>query len=122
MKNIGVIGLGYVGRPLAYLAAYNGYNVIGIDNSDEIILETNNRTNIPKELLQQNYSELKLYATKDYIKLKDVEIIIICVPTPTVKNIPDLTIIENVIKNIGNYIKKQCLIILESTVAPRDDL
>ena len=47
-----------------------------------------------------------------------MDIIIICVPTPTINNQPDLTILENVIRNIGDNIKKGCLIILESTVAP----
>ena len=121
MKNIGIIGLGYVGKPLAYLAAYNGYNVIGIDNCDETILEINNKADVPKEMQQKNYSELNLYAAKDYTKLKDVEVIIICVPTPTIKNSPDLTILKNVIRSMGKYIKKGCLIILESTVAPRYD-
>ena len=121
MKKIGKQKINYEGMPLAYLTAYNGYNVIGIDNRDETISKINNKIDIPKELQQINYSELNLYATKDYTKLKDIEVIIICVPTPTVKNKPDLTIMENVIRSIGNHIKKGCLIILESTVAPRYD-
>ena len=118
VKNVGIIGLGYVGGPLAYLTAYRGYNVIGIDNDNEAILKINSRINIPKELKQNECDKLNLFATKDYTKLKGMDIIIICVPTPTINNKPDLTILENVVRNIGDYIKKGCLIILESTVAP----
>lgn len=117
IKNVGIIGLGYVGGPLAYLTAYNGYNVVGIDNSNEAILKINNRVNIPKQLKQYKFDKLNLLATKDYTKLKEMDIIIICVPTPTANNKPDLTILNNVVKNMGEYIKKEALIVLESTVA-----
>ena len=73
IKNVGIIGLGYVGGPLAYLTAYNGYNVVGIDNSNEAILKINNRVNIPKQLKQYKFDKLNLLATKDYTKLKEMD-------------------------------------------------
>lgn len=118
VNNVGIIGLGYVGGSLAYLTAYRGYNVIGIDNDNEAISKINSRINVPKELKQYECDNLNLFATNDYTKLKKMDIIIICVPTPTINNKPDLTILENVVRNIGDNIKKGCLIILESTVAP----
>lgn len=113
---VGVIGLGYVGKPLAYLAAEKGYDVIGIDNNKTIIEGINARKDIPTQLKIEK-SKMKLFATDDYSKLNDCHIVIVCVPTPTKNNIPDLSIIENVVNNMKNYIKNS-LIIVESTVAP----
>lgn len=119
-QNIGIIGLGYVGAPLAYLSSYKGYNVIGIDNNINAIERINKKTNVPIQLnnAKNGKQVLNLIATSDYSKLTDMDIIIICVPTPTINDLPDLTILNNVIENIGKFIKKGCLIILESTVAP----
>lgn len=118
VENIGIIGLGYVGTPLAYLTAFKGYNVIGLDNNDDVIEKINNRENIPNELKNKINDKINLFATRDYSNLKNIDVIIICIPTPTINNIPDLTILKNVIKNIKGFIKRGCLIILESTVAP----
>ena len=114
---IGIIGLGYVGKPLSYLAAEKGYNVIGIDNNKVAIDKINNREDVPKQI-EDKISQMRLIATDDYSKLKECEIIIVCVPTPTKNNVPDLSIIENVVNNIAKYVKQNCLIIIESTVAP----
>lgn len=116
-SNIGIIGLGYVGTPLAYLVATKKYKVIGIDNNDVVIEKINKRLNIPDEL-KRKCENIDLIASKDYSLLKDTDIIIVCVPTPTINNKPDLTIIKNVIKNLRGLIKQGCLIIIESTVAP----
>ena len=114
---VGIIGLGYVGAPLAYLTAYKGYKVIGVDNNNEAIERINKRQNIP-EVLNRNWKEMDLMATRDYSLLNDADIIIVCVPTPTINNKPDLEILINVIKNVSLFIKGGCLIIIESTVAP----
>ena len=113
---VGVIGLGYVGKPLAYLAAEKGYEVIGIDNNIKVIEEINARKDIPTQI-NKDISKIKLFATDDYSKLDNCQIVIVCVPTPTKNNIPDLSIIENVVTNMKDYVEKS-LIIVESTVAP----
>lgn len=113
---VGVIGLGYVGKPLAYLAAEKGYEVIGIDNNIKVIEEINARKDIPTQI-NKDISKIKLFATDDYSKLDNCQIVIVCVPTPTKNNIPDLSIIENVVINMKDYVEKS-LIIVESTVAP----
>lgn len=118
LENVGIIGLGYVGAPLAYLIAFKGYNVIGIDKNEKVNSEINNRLNIPKELKKYNKQEINLIASNNYKLLNKMDVIIICVPTPTTNYHSDLSILENVVKNIGIYIKKGCLLILESTVAP----
>lgn len=115
--NVGIIGLGYVGAPLAYLTASKGYRVIGIDKNIDAINQVNKRINIPYQLREKR-DKLNLEATNDYTKLIDMDIIIICVPTPTMNNIPDLTSLKNVVKEMKDYIKLGCLIIVESTVAP----
>ena len=88
-KKIGIIGLGYVGKPLAYLAAEKGYNVIGIDNNKVVIERINNAKDIPNQI-KNKVNNMKLFATDDYSKLRECKIIIVCVPTPTKNNIPDL--------------------------------
>lgn len=115
-KNVGIIGLGYVGAPLAYLATSKGYNVIGVDKDNIAIENINKRTNIPKEL--KKIENAKLSASNDYTSLQNVDIIIVCVPTPTKNNKPDLTILRNVMYELKNVLKKDCLLIIESTVAP----
>ena len=114
---VAIIGLGYVGAPLAYLAACKGYEVVGVDNSNKAIDKINKRLNVPSTLIN-DCNEIDLIATKDYSSLSETDIIIICVPTPTINNKPDLEILKNVIKNMSLFIKKGCLIIIESTVAP----
>lgn len=113
---VGVIGLGYVGKPLAYLAAEEGYEVIEIDNNIKVIEEINARKDIPTQI-NIDISKIKLFATDDCSKLDNCQIVIVCVPTPTKNNIPDLSIIENVVSNMKDYVEKS-LIIVESTVAP----
>lgn len=118
-EQISIIGLGYVGCPLAYLTASNGYNVIGIDNNFDIVDAVNKRINLPSQLENSmNLDEISLLATDKYEMIKNSKIIIICVPTPTKKNIPDVTILNNVINKISNFIMKGTLIIVESTLAP----
>lgn len=116
-RKVGIIGLGYVGAPLAYLTAYKGYSVIGIDNDERTIERINKRFNMPREL-NSDLNGLDLIATRDYSSLKDVDIIIVCVPTPTRNNKPNVDILKSVIQDMGLFIKKGCLIIIESTVAP----
>lgn len=119
-KKIGIIGLGYVGMPLAYLTASKGFDVIGIDNNFNTIELINKRKNIPCELKNNLYNKnnITLIATNDYKFLFDRDIIIICVPTPTKNNKPDLTILNEVMDKLSKYIKRGCLLIIESTIAP----
>lgn len=117
-SKVGIIGLGYVGAPLAYLTAYKGYSVVGIDNDTKAIKKINERLNIPEELIDNNNRKIDLIATTDYSLLKDMDIVIVCVPTPTINNKPNVTILKSVIKDMGPFMKKGCLLIIESTVAP----
>lgn len=120
MKNIvGIIGLGYVGRPLAYLVASNEYEVIGIDTDIRKINDINNRKKLPIQLKEKYETQkYKIKASSDYNLLKKANIIIICVPTPTIDNKPDLSILNNVVDSLAKVMKKNTLLIVESTIAP----
>lgn len=123
MNLVSVVGLGYVGLPLAIAAAKSGILVHGIDSNTEKIdciqsgispIEDIESTDI-KELLDSE----KLTVSSNFDKIADSEIVIICVPTPLDKNRkPDLSFIYNSAKSIARYLKENTLIILESTVQP----
>lgn len=119
-KIVGIIGLGYVGLPLAYIASVNNYKVIGIDTDEKKVNTVNNKKKIPTQL-QELYKEedLNVTASSDYNKLKEADIIVVCVPTPTIDNKPDTRILENVTESLSKVMKKNVLLIVESTVAPK---
>jgi UDP-N-acetyl-D-glucosamine dehydrogenase len=105
-KSVAVIGLGYVGWPLAELASRKGYKVIGIDIDESRV-----------RAIKEKESEIE--ATADFSKVKEVETIIICVPTPVFENhLPDLGPIQAACSAIAPHLKPGQLVILESTVNP----
>ncbi|MCP4231528.1 MAG: nucleotide sugar dehydrogenase [bacterium] len=119
----GVIGLGYVGLPLAM--AYNdaGYRVVGFDINDERVEMTNEGVSqiddVPSERLKRAVDDEMMSATNDMAQLADVDIIVICVPTPlTPHREPDVSYLENTSDTIAQYLRKGQLIIVESTVYP----
>ncbi len=130
-----VIGLGYVGLPLAVELAKAGFNVIGID-LDKNKIEAINRGesyigDVPSEELKRlcqlrnthyalrNKDIGSLFATTDYSILKEVDTINICVPTPLRKTKdPDISYIVAATAEISRYLKRGQLIILESTTYP----
>ena len=118
-QKVSIIGLGYVGAPLAYLAAAKGLKVVGIDTSEQKVLDINKYNNVPEQLSKYiNSVKDNLIAFNDYSNIKDSDIIIICVPTPTINNVPDLNMLNNAIDGISTYLKDKCLVIIESTIAP----
>ncbi|MCK5211127.1 nucleotide sugar dehydrogenase [Candidatus Parcubacteria bacterium] len=120
LKNISIIGLGYVGLPLALLADKKGYSVIGID-IDTKKVELVNKKISPfedKDVARQLKSS-KIEASIDFSRIKDSLIVIICVPTPVDTNhMPNLELVENASRKVGEHLKKGQLVILESTVNP----
>ena len=121
--NIGVIGLGYVGLPLAIEFAKAGFNVSGIDVDDKKIAAINKGNNyisdIDDSLLMDLVKKGKLKATKDTSIISTLDAISICVPTPLSKiNEPDVSYIINSVNSIKKYLHKDLLIVLESTTYP----
>jgi UDP-N-acetyl-D-glucosamine dehydrogenase len=120
---IGIIGLGYVGIPLALAALNSGFNVVGFDidqkKVDAINAGISYLKHIPTEVISKYVALGKLKATFDYSAIKTVDAIIICVPTPlTAYREPDLTFVENTTTAIAPYLRPGHLIVLESTTWP----
>lgn len=121
-KTICIIGLGYVGLPLACQVAAKGYTVYGFDVNKEIVDKTNaGICHIKDDELQQKLSQVKgkLKATTDASILKQCNVIIICVPTPVYHNFsPNLEYIKSSAEAIAKHIKKGDLVVIESTIYP----
>lgn len=118
---VGIIGLGYVGLPLVIEFAKAGFNVVGLDVNNEKINKLKKGISYIKHIKSINILEVlpKIDFSSDFSKLKQVDVIIICVPTPLNKHKePDMTFVYNAAENISKYIKKGQLIILESTTYP----
>ena len=118
-----MIGLGYVGLPLAVAAAKSGYTVIGIDLDNDKVKKINKGISPISDVKNIQISELlsneKFKAKSDFNSVKDAEVILICVPTPLLKTkLPNLSYLEEAAKSIKEHLSKESLVILESTVAP----
>ena len=121
--HIGVIGLGYVGLPLAVEFAKAGFPVTGIDVDESKVAAINVGENyisdIADDTLQTLVSSGNLQATTDMDNIADLDAIAICVPTPLSKvGDPDISYIIAAINAINKAIHKDLLIILESTTYP----
>ena len=122
-NSIAVVGLGYVGLPLAVAAAKSGYKVSGIDLNQDKVFNINNGKSPIEDIKDNEILDLlergQLYANSDFSEIRSADVVLICVPTPlTRENMPDLSYLEGAIESIGEHLSKGTLIILESTVAP----
>ena len=120
---LGVIGLGYVGLPLAVEFARAGYGVIGYDVDErkvkELMAGKSYIPDVPSSHLAEVVNNGKFVATTDPKRLADADIIDICVPTPLRKTKdPDMTYVVQAVEAVANVLKKGQLIILESTTYP----
>lgn len=120
---VGVVGLGYVGLPLAIEFADKGYTTIGIDvNSNKInkLKDGQNYINdIDDQRIKSNISSGKLVASSDYSRCSECDAIFICVPTPfTVNKEPDISYVIDSTNEIAKYLKNNHIIILKSTTFP----
>ena len=120
---IGIIGLGYVGLPLALEYALKGFKTIGFDIDERKIPLLNSGKSyikhIDEEKIKKSVKSKKFFATSDFSKLPEVDAIIICVPTPLNEHRePDMTFIENSGKIIAQYLRKGQFVSLESSTYP----
>ncbi|MCS7151896.1 MAG: nucleotide sugar dehydrogenase [Endomicrobia bacterium] len=117
---VGIIGLGYVGLPLAILVTKKGFQTYGFDidkSKIKLLLEGKSYiSHIPDEEIKNVTS---FTPTSNFAKLKECDIIIICVPTPTTEsNEPDLSYVISTCETIAKYLRKFQLVVLESTTYP----
>ena len=120
---VGVIGLGYVGLPLAIEFVKAGFEVTGIDVDEKKVNFINSGTNYIKDvddsILKQTVEQNSLTATTDFSVVNSLDAISICVPTPLNKEKnPDISYIVSVMDEIKNYLHPDMIIILESTTYP----
>ena len=120
---VGIIGLGYVGLPLAVEFARAGFDVTGIDVEDRKVSCLNQGRSYVQDVSNDIVSSLveqrKLRATTNFSKVADLDTINICVPTPLRKTKdPDMSYIVAACQQIANYLHPGVLVILESTTYP----
>jgi UDP-N-acetyl-D-glucosamine dehydrogenase len=120
---IGVIGLGYVGLPLATRAGRVGFSVLGFDVSAEKVTGLNAGLSYIGDVASAEVAELRergrLEATNDFARLRDCDIAIICVPTPlNSTRDPDISFIERAADDVARALHPGQLVILESTTYP----
>jgi len=120
---IAVVGLGYVGLPLAIEFAKKGFQVLGIDVDRDRINHIKRKesyiTDVGTKELRQIINSCRFSATGDFASLKEVDIIIVCVPTPLKRKYhPDISYIKQAVKSISQNLKIGSLVILESTTYP----
>jgi UDP-N-acetyl-D-glucosamine dehydrogenase len=120
---IGIIGLGYVGLPLAARAGRIGFNVVGFDVNREKIEQINRGesyiADVPAAAIGELRERRRLEATTDFRRLRACDVIVICVPTPlNATRDPDISYIERAAEDIARTLRAGQLIILESTTYP----
>ncbi|GEN36009.1 nucleotide sugar dehydrogenase [Aneurinibacillus danicus] len=120
---IGVVGLGYVGLPLAVEKAKAGFNVIGFDVQASKVDMVNEGVNYIGDVVDDDLREIvqkrKLRATSDYSFINEVDAVAICVPTPLdAYQQPDTSYVESSAREVAKYLHPGMLIVLESTTYP----
>ena len=119
-EKVCVIGLGYVGLPLAVRCVEKGYEVSGYDMDEKKVKLINaGKSPIEEKFLEDNLPKFRFEASTDEKVISSADILIICVPTPVDKNYyPDLRPVEGAVNTVIRNFKKGSLVILESTVNP----
>ncbi len=120
---ISVVGLGYVGLPLSLQFARSCVTVLGIDVDPKKVQLLNNGQSYIKHIESSDIAELlsdnKFSASADFSRVKEVDAVIICVPTPLNKNRePDISFVLGTGRTIAPYLSKGALVVLESTTYP----
>src|SRR5438309_722431 len=118
-----IVGLGYVGLPLAIQFARSGAEVIGLDVDRAKVDQVNRGRSYIKHIAAKTISEVvkakRLTASTDFSRIKKADAVIICVPTPLSKNRePDISFIIETGRKIAPYLQKGALVVLESTTYP----
>lgn len=121
--NVGVIGLGYVGLPLAVEKAKAGFKTVGFDIQPEKVNMVNKGHNFIGDVVDSDLERLvkdgRLSATTDFSFIKNVDFIAICVPTPLDSHQePDISYVRDSVTEVSKYLKRETMVVLESTTYP----
>lgn len=120
---VGVVGLGYVGLPLAVEKAKAGFKTIGFDIQADKVDMVNAGHNYIGDVVDRDLKDLvrsgTLSATTDFSFIKEMDFIAVCVPTPLDRHQqPDISYVKSSAENIAGYLKKETMVVLESTTYP----
>lgn len=120
---MGVVGLGYVGLPLAVEKAKAGFQTIGFDVQKQKVDMVNSGENYIGDVVNEDLSEIvesgMLKATSDFSFVKEVDFIAICVPTPLdIYQQPDVSYLKSSSESIAKHLQKGSIVVLESTTYP----
>jgi UDP-N-acetyl-D-glucosamine dehydrogenase len=120
---IGIIGLGYVGLPLAAHAGRIGYPIVGFDVNREKVEQINRGesyiADVPGAAIGQLREQRRIEATTDFRRLRACDVVVICVPTPlNATRDPDISYIERAAEDIARTLRAGQLVVLESTTYP----
>lgn len=121
--NVAVIGLGYVGLPLAISFAQKGFKIFGIDTNEKRIERLKQGQSYITDVKNKDFASLVrkgiLNVSTDFSRLQEADVVIICVPTPIKrKYTPDISYMVSAVRSIAKYLHPGMLIILESTTYP----
>jgi len=118
----GIVGLGYVGLPLALAMAESGFGVTGVDIDETRVKQLRSAHSYVEDISGQRVRDAvdeSLAVTTEYESLKGADIVSICVPTPLDKtNRPDLSYVRDTAQRLTDVVSDQCVVVLESTVYP----
>lgn len=120
---VGVIGLGYVGLPLAVTAALRGFQVTGFDIDASKVTRLEARRSyigaVTDAMLEEVTQAGRVSWTADFAGLAAMDVIVICVPTPLTRHRePDLSFVEKTAREIARHLREKVLVVLESTTFP----
>ena len=120
---IGVVGLGYVGLPLAMTAVRAGFQTIGFDVNEQRVAQINRGEDLIRHMPAGQVADAvrsgRFEATANFDRLDEPDAILICVPTPLTKQCePDLSYVRNTARAVASCLRKGQLVVLESTTYP----
>ncbi len=123
VRSVGIVGLGYVGLPLATAFAEAGVSVVGVDTDPEKVAALNSGESyiedVPPEVVREGLLANRLRFSKEYAALKEVGTVIICLPTPLNENRePDLSIVVEGVESAARNLQPGALVVLVSTTYP----
>ena len=120
--DLAVIGLGYVGLPLAQAAVGEGMRVLGIDVDETVVRRLNGgRSHVddPTDADVDTMLAQGFRATNDEADLSDADVVVVCVPTPLTEDAgPDLRAVQNAMRMVARQLQPGMLVVLESTTYP----